>query len=39
MLTEHDLEILENEALCAYCNVEGYHTGIEHAEKITKQAK
>ena len=32
-LNEQDLAMLENEALCAFCNVDGFHTGVEHATK------
>ena len=30
--------MFENEALCAFCNVEGFHTGEEHASKSIEQA-
>jgi len=30
--------MFENEALCAFCNVDGFHTGEEHASKSIEQA-
>ena len=38
ILSYRGTNMFENEALCAFCNVDGFHTGEEHAGKSIEQA-